>query len=70
VAGLDPVDLLVEVGLSSSRGDARRTLDQRGIAANGAKLEPGEVLTADGLLHGRYVLLRKGRANYHLVVAG
>ena len=40
-AGLDPVDLLVEVRLASSRGDARRTLDQRGIAVNGVKLEAG-----------------------------
>jgi tyrosyl-tRNA synthetase len=70
LAGVDPVDLLVEVGLASSRGDARRTVDQRGLAVNGHKAEPGRPIGEGALLHGRYVLLRKGKANYHLVVAG
>jgi tyrosyl-tRNA synthetase len=70
VRGVDPVDLLVESGLASSRGDARRTVEQRGIAVNNAKLLPGAILTDAALLHGRYVLLRRGKANYHLVDAG
>ncbi|MPY93655.1 MAG: tyrosine--tRNA ligase [Acidimicrobiia bacterium] len=68
-APLDPVDLLVEVGLASSRGDARRTIEQRGLAANNVKLEPGSKLGEEDLLHGRYLLLRKGRANYQVIVA-
>ena len=59
--------LLVRTGLCSSLSDARRTLDQRGVTANGAKLAPGDTLSVDGLLHGRHVLLRKGRSTYHVV---
>jgi tyrosyl-tRNA synthetase len=70
LAGIDPVDLLVEVGLASWRSDARRTVDQRGLAGNGHKIEPGSRVDAAALLHDRYVLVRKGKANYHLVVAG
>jgi tyrosyl-tRNA synthetase len=63
----DVVALLVGSGLASSNGDARRTLAQRGIVANGRRLEPETILGAPDLLHGRYLLLRKGRASYHLV---
>jgi tyrosyl-tRNA synthetase len=60
--------LLVRTGLCSSLSDARRTLDQRGISANGAKLDPGASLKAEQALHGRFILLRKGRATYHVLV--
>jgi tyrosyl-tRNA synthetase len=60
--------LLVRTGLCSSLSDARRTLDQRGVSANGAKLDQGATLNPEALLYGRFVLLRKGRATYHVVV--
>lgn len=59
--------LLVRTGLCSSMSDARRTLDQRGISVNGTKLEPGAGIGPGALLHGRFVLLRKGRATYHVL---
>jgi tyrosyl-tRNA synthetase len=68
-AALDePVGLLVATGLASSNGDARRTLQQRGYRANGLQLGP-DTTDLNGVepLHGRYVLLRKGRTTYHLV---
>jgi tyrosyl-tRNA synthetase len=61
------VALLVGTGLASSNSDARRTLAQRGITANGRRLDGDAVLGAGELLHGRYLLLRKGRTTYHLV---
>jgi tyrosyl-tRNA synthetase len=64
----EPVALLVATGLASSNGDARRTLQQRGYRANGVQLGP-ETTDLSGVepLHGRYLLLRKGRTTYHLV---
>ena len=59
--------LLVRTGLCSSLSDARRTLEQRGVSANGAKLDGSATLVGETLLHGRFVLLRKGRSTYHLV---
>jgi tyrosyl-tRNA synthetase len=63
----DTVDVLVTTGLASSRSEARRLLDQRGVRANGRPVGPDETLEAIELLHGRFVLLRKGKHTYHLV---
>jgi tyrosyl-tRNA synthetase len=68
IAALDDVvELLVTTGLASSKGDARRGLDQSAFRANGRKLAADDQLTAGNLLHGRYLLLAKGRRTYHLV---
>ena len=67
----DGVELLVTTGLASSRTEARRLLDQRGVRVNGTQLSRAEELAEVPLLHDRFVLLRKGKHTYHLVeVAG
>jgi tyrosyl-tRNA synthetase len=54
--------------LGVSGGAARRLLSQGGIYVNGRRLGPGEEFLSDReLLHGQYLLLRKGARNYHLV---
>ncbi|HEY7878007.1 MAG TPA: tyrosine--tRNA ligase [Gemmatimonadaceae bacterium] len=61
-------DALVTAGLASSKSDARRTLQQGGIAVNGVKA--GGDMTALGpahCLHDGYVLLRKGARSYALL---
>ena len=63
----DLIGLLVGAGLASSNGDARRTLGQRGYRANGVQLDETGTLTSLNLLHGRFLLLRKGKTSYHLV---
>ena len=68
-AGVELVELLVEVGACASKGEARRLADQGGVSVNGAKAAAGDVVGADALLHGRFVLLRRGKSGYHLVVA-
>jgi len=70
VAGLGLVEALVRTGLASSNGDARRTLAGNGVAVNGVKVGPDRTLEEGDLLHGRYVLLRKGRSQYHLLRKG
>ena len=65
--GADLVDLLVLTGLSSSRGDARRSLDQRGISVNNRKVDSGFTPSDGDLLGGRALLLRKGKSTYHHV---
>jgi tyrosyl-tRNA synthetase len=67
----DGVDLLVTTGLASSRTEARRLLDQRGVRVNGTQVSSADELAEVPLLHDRFVLLRKGKHTYHLVeVAG
>jgi tyrosyl-tRNA synthetase len=63
----DVVALLVSIGLASSNSDARRTLQQKGFRANGVTLSEDSQLTDIARLHGRYLLLRKGKSNHHLV---
>lgn len=63
----DTVAVLVATGLASSNGDARRTLGQGGVRANGRKLGPDDIVRDLALLDGRFLLLRKGRTTYHLV---
>lgn len=62
----DVIAVLSKTGLASSNSDARRTLSQKGIRANGDVVE-GESLAGISLLHGRFVLLRKGKSNYHVL---
>ncbi len=63
----ETLTLLVACGLASSNGDARRTLAQRGYRANGVQLGEDTPLAGLTRLHGRYLLLRKGRSTYCLV---
>src|SRR3546814_727689 len=69
-SGVDLAGVLVSVGLASSLGDARRALDQRGISVNGVKAEPGATLSGGDLLHGRWVLLRKGKKGWAVLDGG
>jgi tyrosyl-tRNA synthetase len=67
-SGVEIVDLLVRTGLESSRGRARTTIEQGGAYVNNRKvLSPDAVLETADLLHGRYAILRKGKANQHLI---
>lgn len=56
------VDAMVAVGLVKGRNEARRTLGEGGVYVNNMKQsDPERVLTGADLLHGRHVLLRRGR---------
>jgi tyrosyl-tRNA synthetase len=55
------VDLLVASGLARSRGDARRALEQGGVYVNNERVQTDEPPAADALLHGRWLLLRRGK---------
>jgi tyrosyl-tRNA synthetase len=67
-AGL--VDLLVASGLASSRADARRSIGQGAVSVNGRKAAGDAVVGPGDLLHDRYVLLRRGKRHYALLVRG
>jgi tyrosyl-tRNA synthetase len=67
--GVPIVELVSEIGLASSRSEARGLADQGGLAVNGVTVDMGAQIGSSDLLHGRYALLRKGKRHYHLVVA-
>ncbi|MFI6081930.1 tyrosine--tRNA ligase [Streptomyces sp. NPDC051217] len=65
VAELAPmVDLLTEVGLAPSKSAARRTVKEGGAYVNNAKVTDAEAVPDAGeLLHGRWLVLRRGKKN-------
>lgn len=75
-AELDTQDVLNAVSagdepLFKSRGDARRALEQGGVYLNGERLSAERrPIARDRLLHGRYLLVRKGARSYGLVRVG
>jgi tyrosyl-tRNA synthetase len=66
--GVDLVPLLVEAELASSKGDARRSLEHGAVAVNGDRAGPGRLVDGKDVLHGRYVVLRKGKRSYAVLV--
>ncbi len=68
--GSTVVDLLVATALVRSKGEARRQLEQRGIYVNDEQQSDDRAVNAEDLLHGRFILLRRGKKSRHLVVVG
>jgi tyrosyl-tRNA synthetase len=67
--GADPVELLVSTGVARSKGEVRK--NAAGYSVNQVPLsrrQTGPVDESD-LLHGTFVLLRRGRGVHHLLVA-
>ncbi|MCE9953645.1 tyrosine--tRNA ligase [Aeromonas allosaccharophila] len=63
---IDLVTLLVESGLANSKRIARELLAAGAISLNGV-LKQDDQLSANYRLFGRYLLLRRGKKQYHLV---
>ena len=62
--GLGVVDLLVASGLSKTKSEARRTVSEGGAYVNNVKVADADAVVEQGeLLHGRYLLLRRGKRN-------
>ncbi len=57
-------DLLVETGLVASKGAARRTASEGGAYLNNERVtDPDAEVGLDQLLHGRFLVLRRGKRN-------
>ncbi len=67
---LTVTDALVAAGVARSRADARRAVAQGGIYVNDRREEEADrPLGPADLLHGRFVVLRRGRRHYHVLRA-
>ncbi|WJY67990.1 tyrosine--tRNA ligase [Corynebacterium auris] len=59
------VDCLVGTGLADSRGAARRSIKEGGVYANNVRVESEEwAPAAEDLLHGEWLVLRRGKKNF------
>ncbi|MGZ4429875.1 MAG: tyrosine--tRNA ligase [Nocardioidaceae bacterium] len=59
------VDLLVESGLSKSKGEARRTVAEGGAYLNNVRVEDPELVPTEAdLVGGSWLVLRRGKKNF------
>ncbi len=66
--GQSLVDVAVAAGVARSRGEARRLLKEGGLYLNNRRVEdPDASLSPADLLHGRYAVLRRGKATQVLL---
>ena len=66
--GLGLIDAFVESGLSKSKGDARRTIQQGGAYVNNTRMEDIEtMLNHDHLASESMIVLRSGKKKYALL---
>ena len=52
-----------------SKGEARKMIQGNGVSINKEKINIERKITTADLLHGRYLLVQKGKKNYYLIVA-
>jgi tyrosyl-tRNA synthetase len=65
--GLTVVSALVRTGLTASKGEARRKVAEGGVYLNNRRVAADGPLGAGDALHGRFVILRLGRAHQHVL---
>jgi tyrosyl-tRNA synthetase len=66
----DVAQLLVDTKVCASKSEARRTIEQGGVRINGAPVAVDTDLSAMVSLHGRYLLVKRGKTTYHLIDRG
>ena len=68
VVGMGVLDMLVKTGLLSSKGEARRLVQQNGLSINDAKYnDVNGVVTAD-MITDEGMIIKKGKKTFHRVV--
>ena len=67
-SGINPVDLFAAVGLTRSKSEARRLLQQGGMYVNDQRIESLEHTVGPVDLTPEGILLRAGKKKYHRVV--
>jgi tyrosyl-tRNA synthetase len=66
--GVDLVSFLSETGILASKGEARKMIQNGGISINRIKVENIKFEVNEKLLlHEKYILVQKGKKNFHLI---
>ncbi len=67
-AGLSLIDAVAETGLCGSKGASRKDIAAGGIYVNNERVtDIAATLKESDLIGGKYIVLRKGKKNYHLL---
>jgi len=68
--GVDVITFLSDSKIFPSKGEARKMIQNGGISINRKKIaDVAFIVSADSLLHKKYLLVQKGKKNYYLVEA-
>ena len=66
--GIDVVSFLADTKIFSSKGEARKMVQNGGVSINRKKVQDiNFLISAEILLHNKYLLVQKGKKNYYLV---
>lgn len=67
-AGLSVIDLLNDSGLVKSNGEARRAITEGGVYINNHRInDVNGAVSVNDLMEGKFIIVRRGKKNYHLV---
>jgi len=62
------LDLMVEAGVATSKGEAKRSIDGGGVYVNNVRVEDlARTVSMRDAIEGRFVLIRVGKKRYHLI---
>jgi tyrosyl-tRNA synthetase len=62
------IDMLVGASMAKSKGEARRSIAEGGVYLNNRRIaDAARAVTWEDVLEGKFLVLRKGKKNYHLV---
>ena len=69
-SSINAVEFLADLAaVFPSRGEARKTIQAGGVAINKQKIsDVNRPVTTSDLINNRYILLQRGKKNYHLVI--
>lgn len=70
-AGISILDILAqETSILPSKGEAKKLVSANGIAVNLEKFaDVNGVLNADNLINGKYIIVKKGKKDFYLIIA-
>ncbi|MBS1763125.1 MAG: tyrosine--tRNA ligase [Bacteroidetes bacterium] len=64
----DIITILVEGGIFTSKGEARKMILNGGLSVNRKKIsDVNAIITRSEFLHGKYLLVQKGKKNFYLM---
>ena len=67
--GIDVTSLLTETNIFTSKGEAKKMIQNGGVSINRKKIvDPQHTVALPMLLHNKFLLVQKGKKNYYLLM--
>ena len=64
------LQLMTDVGLTKSNGEARRLVKQGGVSVNDEKINDPSLEINEGLFEDNKIIIKKGKKNFHRILLG